>query len=800
MKLTETRLRKLIRDQIIKEGFLSSGVKSVNSAMIDLPLRGVVIVDALGYSKLIKQRKSLRGLSNYLVVKVKSDDTDTHSALLKQSRIQVLPKSKIINVVNHGTRLDVDPAAPVHANYDFYAIPVEGSESLKDNLRIKVSEEIWDPTGTTGADMAIEALGVVGAVPIIGEPADVVSGLLAITKDPPDYLLAALCFICAIPALGTLAIPAKESIKKAKNIDEAIEAMSEHVPADAMSSAKDWFDELAEVRDVVEEAANILGIEASVISKNMEEVDEICERIFKNFEDTTTKSSKRVDGNYVDLIKAGIQKVVATSMKSLKSGRLRTKVTNDLIKLNRMNNPARLSATRRILKSISSGTADFGDINFGHDMADLFSGEIEKHLLGSSYKVDNKVYSFKSVEEVRSNVIAALGDAPSGLEYWDYAEKVNKKVAAVFQKFARESQDNPVLLREILEERLTKPTTKENIDTAVGNIINSFGNIKVEYTDSASSIDAATTYAYMTLPKKISKGVKWDPDALELVDAPGAVVFEGSTMRITTVALNSLLMRDNGVRAVERLIEHELGHHIANVALASIAYGDEVLGHLLRGVTTESDIFFAKKADSLFVGSSDAIEKVNLRYSTEMLDYLKNNIKDKSTIDEFIKFSSSNANISANRVELHNFLNLFGIDLPIPQLDYLAYRLRDKDVEALSGFGKIDLKYIISQEVLQNIRYQSNAAEAFTIFQGIANVAEKAPWGPYDFSKRTDIKEFFKTYTPEILEDTAKRQKMAYLSDELTDFYKYIFEVAKSKKPGDDEVFERLLDYIQTFV
>ena len=78
------------------------------------------------------------------------------------------------------------------------------------------------------ADYAIEIGGILGGIPAIGNAADVGTAILAMVKDPPDYLLAALSILCAIPAIGIgVAVVAKPLAKKfggkaAKEAGEAV--------------------------------------------------------------------------------------------------------------------------------------------------------------------------------------------------------------------------------------------------------------------------------------------------------------------------------------------------------------------------------------------------------------------------------------------------------------------------------------------------------------------------------------------------------------------------------------------------
>ena len=77
---------------------------------------------------------------------------------------------------------------------------------LPDDIDIEYSstrKAAADSTDIASVDYIIEMLGLAGMVPGLGEPADIAAGYLALMKDPPDYIIASLCFICAVPFIGT---------------------------------------------------------------------------------------------------------------------------------------------------------------------------------------------------------------------------------------------------------------------------------------------------------------------------------------------------------------------------------------------------------------------------------------------------------------------------------------------------------------------------------------------------------------------------------------------------------------------
>ena len=130
---------------------------------------------------------------------------------------------------------------------------------------------------------------------------------------------------------------------------------------------------------------------------------------------------------------------------------------------------------------------------------------------------------------------------------------------------------------------------------------------------------------------------------------------------------------------------------------------------------------------------------------------------------------------------MNNKLEKDGVPpLATPQLDYLMFRLRENS-------DRKEL-YVVSQ----NITYASNPEEAFTILSRIAAIAEELG---FDMTNDSEIASFFIKNQHSVLKESKKHD---YDLDH--DFYKYIFEVAKSKKPGDDQVFADLMTYVTTLI
>ena len=80
----------------------------------------------------------------------------------------------------------------------------------------------------SNADIAIEIAAIIGAVPVVGEPVDIGASVLAVIKDPPDYLMGVIGILCALPVFGVGAALARPVLKRA-GINGIAEVVTEHI-------------------------------------------------------------------------------------------------------------------------------------------------------------------------------------------------------------------------------------------------------------------------------------------------------------------------------------------------------------------------------------------------------------------------------------------------------------------------------------------------------------------------------------------------------------------------------------------
>lgn len=141
----------------------------------------------------------------------------------------------------------------------------------------------------SSADIAIEIGGILGAFPLLGEPVDIASGVIAAYKDPPDYILAAISILCAVPVLGIGAAVLKPALRRlgsAKEIGEKIgEEMAKNMEpeliAPAVKEAKELAHEvLDKVAEKIPEDVSVPEVASNPIQKVKKEVDKIIDGIY----------------------------------------------------------------------------------------------------------------------------------------------------------------------------------------------------------------------------------------------------------------------------------------------------------------------------------------------------------------------------------------------------------------------------------------------------------------------------------------------------------------------------------------
>jgi hypothetical protein len=195
MLMSESQLRSIIRASILKEQ-TSPGSKANPQKYLSSKRDKLETITWKG-----KKYKALGFLEkgNPVALIKKSDlkpqDTSTSGPF------QLLGKDKI-TIINSDDKRVYNLAQYEGGS----SVPVFVRDNTKDVKLDIVKVDYGDPSS---ADWAIEIGSYIGMIPGVGTPVDLGSAVLAVIKDPPDYLLGALSVLCSAPILGLAAGAAK---------------------------------------------------------------------------------------------------------------------------------------------------------------------------------------------------------------------------------------------------------------------------------------------------------------------------------------------------------------------------------------------------------------------------------------------------------------------------------------------------------------------------------------------------------------------------------------------------------------
>ena len=310
MLITESELRKIIRGEIIKESFLSTAEEGIKSVQINNKNYA-----AMGFTK--AQEKF------YLVIHAPKTDEQK----IKKVGGQMI-KRKEVKLQNSET------SSQTHTQKNFgfgnskvknifYAIPTKSDQ-------IKYTKEVLKTGASSDADYAIEIGGILGAIPGLGNFVDIGTMFVAIIKDPPDYLMGAFSFICALPAIGVGAAFARAAVKKAgkegaKNVakqlskelkDQGVTLTRTKLTAFKQKISGIWASVTSKER--IEMISRVTNVKADEIISRLGETKKYVDEIVDNIE-VVGKSSKGID----DFSKAVVKRTSAKLLTEITSGQIR---------------------------------------------------------------------------------------------------------------------------------------------------------------------------------------------------------------------------------------------------------------------------------------------------------------------------------------------------------------------------------------------------------------------------------------------------------------------------------------------
>jgi len=260
---------------------------------------------------------SYQGKESVMILADKSE----HQFLMKKGA-KLLPVNSSHSLSNHGNKFN--QKALKFDEKSSYAVPVQ-------TKGIKFSSVKLDTGKASAADWTVEIGGVLGAIPGIGNAADIGAGIVAAIKDPPDYLIAAFSFICAVPAIGIGAAFARAAVKKAgkegakgvaKSLKQALEDRGRVLSRTQMSEIKQWFanswSKLTS-KDRIAQISALTDVEAKTIIARLGETKKYVDEIVENM----TVIGKAVDSEIDDFGKAVVKRTSAKVIQEITTGQLR---------------------------------------------------------------------------------------------------------------------------------------------------------------------------------------------------------------------------------------------------------------------------------------------------------------------------------------------------------------------------------------------------------------------------------------------------------------------------------------------
>jgi len=197
---------------------------------------------------------------------------------------------------------------------------------------LKFSSEKLDLGKSSGADWAVEIAGILGAIPGIGAPADIGAAVLASIKTPPDYLLAAISIICALPIIGVGAAFARPFLKKVgrkgaaevgQQLGKALEDKGIDLGETTLTSLRKKMAQIWSKMtkpEKIELLADFTNQEADMIIKHLGETRGVIDEILDNLVVTGSKAgAKGLD----DFARAVVKRTTAKLIGEVTTGQIR---------------------------------------------------------------------------------------------------------------------------------------------------------------------------------------------------------------------------------------------------------------------------------------------------------------------------------------------------------------------------------------------------------------------------------------------------------------------------------------------
>ena len=722
MLLSERQLRKIIRELIISESFMTTKVEHLASVSIDGKK-----YRALGYSLLEKELPSdslmnyAQSLTNieknldFVILQIPREDAILSN--IAGTKFALLDGEVLVR--NSGTKFKLNTDIynkNKNSKTKIVAFPI--GEAIRKKHKVKFSSEKIDLGGPSGADYTIEIAGVLGMIPGFGEPFDAASAILAIAKDPPDYILGAISLLCAVPIIGTVVAVVgkplarkfgKEGAEKIGNeLGESLLEKGIKFDADAAKIAKNEIDEsINTLKEVSEDLSRKIGLEANDLSKRFDELSDVAEKIIDNMsmDNFSRKTGERlISKTSREFTEAALKKELTQTLVSMTEGPLRKTISNYVSKFNkRMLDERAKAGYKSAQDALRSATSEAEKIKILKDALKDHYGSVFQGKNFPRPKPPGGYMKFDSPEEVfefaSSDVFAKAFGIPAGertlLSMWEYS------------------------LREGAE---LVPATEMQVNMVVKNVLDKFKDIK---------ITAATSNK-------------------QLADVGLDSATFGHALR-SKMALNLNMKRllDMPPDTMVQTFEHELLHLADRCILTALAGGKEFAQNIIQKELSGVD--FSKRMASEFLSRAKSLDPDMPPIAKQSLDklYIKNVAAKKlfepenmkaifggTSIDDIIKFGKRIDDIGEWRTARHKIVELCDLNpmhanMVMQQIEFSKKSLRSMTAEQAK------------KEISSALFYHGNAAEIFVRVQRLSSFMTKKG---YDISKLDDTLKFFREY------------------------------------------------------
>ena len=609
MIIKEQKLRSIIRNMIMKEAFLSSDVKSLEKVKL-----GDLTLQALGYIAI--DDKNPDKFDHVLVYSKKTD----HQKIVKNTDSFKLLTNNFTYTVKNNERKS-SHKIQLKSDMSAYAIPsaTPGLKKIESNLK----------TGKASpADWAIEALSFAGIVPAAGTPADIAAAVLAIAKDPPDYVLAALSLILGVGVPFGIGYLVKEpaekavkaAIKNANDPKEIGEAIASHISELSDKPITDEFAERLEkeILDILElvrdiDIETLPGLDESIekaFQKNIDTLEEVIESVtvtLKRAESpsgTTSAQAKALSKEANKLTKV-VQEEMKKQLKQTSMNLLRRSLTE-------ISKDADV-----ILKEQRKGMTKFvekyaGDDNLMAGALDAWYGHFFK---GKTYKgVEYENYDqFKTAVEILSKF-------------------TGQNVEAIFKDFASKiaNQGLPNNYYDFVDQNLINRIVAQYLEK-VKEIDFVFGDIPMS-TNFTSGIKTATAW-FSPDEMRVSFPISNQQLRQYTVINPGSSgsPFDSDAKKEIVSGVSDFVKSSKN----KEIIQHEFLHGLDRSLMIAISGGNDVLRTIVRGAHA-SDMIHKK-----YFPMEDSLDSIGEKMAKEFNDmpsFFISTLKDYKTGKEAGKY------------------------------------------------------------------------------------------------------------------------------------------------------------------